>query len=308
MTIRPQRLTKQQVKEMDGTSIGMEVFEEYYENDIEPLTQQEWIYILRKYDDSHQPNCDRLSEDTGNTESKEWCSPNEEILTNVEWAEIMERFGGNDTDTTEGLNSSFDINILEEYYGLNSPASPKECSSNYLEKKRRRRRLPRRGGRTKRRNKGTADLNILHSNCDGYISKKASIENIVNAKDTDVLLLNETALKGKRKVKIKDYFSFSKKREKIKGRVATVIANHLKPHTVKVTEGKDGDEYLITRLDHVIPAVNIVNIYGHQESRIRKDEITESWLRLIKDLEEIETKGEALLIIGDLVQPVGCDR
>ena len=77
-------------------------------------------------------------------------------------------------------------------------------------------------------------MNILHSNCDGYTSKKASIENIVKLKDTDVLLLNETALKGKRKVKIKDYFSFSKNREKIKGGVATVIANHLKPHTVNL--------------------------------------------------------------------------
>ena len=193
------------------------------------------MYILRKYDDSFQPIGDGLSEDICNNESKELCSPNKEIFTNEEWTEIIERFGGNDTDNTEGLNNTIDINILEEYYGLNSPASPKECSSNYLEKKRRRRRLPRRGGRTKRRNKGTADLNILHSNCDGYISKKDSIENIVNAKDTDVLLLNETALKGKRKVKIKDYFSFTKNRQKIKGGVATVIANHLKPHTVKVT-------------------------------------------------------------------------
>ena len=95
-------------------------------------------------------------------------------------------------------------------------------------------------------------MNILHSNCDGYISKKASIENIVKSKNADVLLLKETALKGKRNVKIKDFFfSFAKNREKIKGGVATVIANYLKPHTVKVTEGKEGDEYIITRLGHV---------------------------------------------------------
>ena len=88
----------------------------------------------------------------------------------------------------------------------------------------------------------------------------------------------------------------------------TVIANYLKPHTVKVTEGKEWDEYIITRLGNVVPAVNIINIYGHQESRMTKDEITESWFRLCKDLEEIETKGEALLIIGDLNRAMGSDQ
>jgi hypothetical protein len=44
-----------------------------------------------------------------------------------------------------------------------------------------------------------------------------------------------------------------------KGGVANVIANHLKQNTVKVAEGREGDEYIITRLDHV------VNIYGQQE-------------------------------------------
>ena len=109
-------------------------------------------------------------------------------------------------------------------------------------------------------------------------------------------------------MKIKDYFSFSKNQEKVKGGVATVIANYLKPETVKVTEGKEGDEYIISRLDHVIPAINIVNIYGQQESRTSKDEITASWLRLQKDLEEIEEKGQGVLILGDLNRAIGSDQ
>ena len=61
------------------------------------------------------------------------------------------------------------------------------------------------------------------------------------------------------------YFSFSKNRVKAKGGVASVIANHLRPHTVKVSEGKEmEDEYIIVRLDNVVPAVNIINIYGQQ--------------------------------------------
>ena len=104
---------------------------------------------------------------------------------------------------------------------------------------------PRRGGRSKRPSNKEADITILQSNCDGYISKKESIEDIVKGREADILLLNETALKGKRKVKIKDYFSFVKNREKIKGGVATIVSNYLKPNTIKVTEGKEGDEYII---------------------------------------------------------------
>ena len=176
--------------------------------------------------------------------------------------------------------------------------------------KRTRNRLPRRGGRSKRCSKGTTNINILQSNCDGYISKKESIEEIINEREADILLLNETALKGKRKVKIKDYFSFTTNREKIKGGVATVISNYLRPHTVKVTEGQEGDEYIITRYDHVIvvPALNLINIYGQQESRISTDEISASWLRLQKDLEEIDDRGEALLLIGDVNRAVGSDQ
>ena len=104
--------------------------------------------------------------------------------------------------------------MYEEYYGLSEFPPPKEDSNIYQRKRGKRKRLPRRGGRTKRRNKGTADINILHSNCDGYISKKASVENIVKSKDTDVLLLNETAIQGNRKVKIKDCFSFTKNKRR----------------------------------------------------------------------------------------------
>ena len=31
---------------------------------------------------------------------------------------------------------------------------------------------------------------------------------------------------------------------------------------MKVTEGKEDDEYIVTRFDNTIPAVNVINIYG----------------------------------------------
>ena len=97
--------------------------------------------------------------------------------------------------------------------------------------------------------------------------------------------------------------SFCKNRDDNKegGGVATLVAEHLRPNTVKVGEGKEGDEYVITRLDHVTPAVNIVNIYGDVESRAGgKDKILEKWTRLMKDVKEIKDRGEGILLIGDM--------
>ena len=140
------------------------------------------------------------------------------------------------------------------------------------------RKANRRGGR-KSMSSSSINMKIIQSNCDGLRSKKESVKEILEVEAPDVLLLNDTALKGNRKVKIPKYFSFTKNREKAKGGVATVVKDNLKNNTIKVDEGRDGDEYIITRYDHVKPAMNIVNIYGKQEGRSTKENIKKSWLR-----------------------------
>ena len=131
---------------------------------------------------------------------------------------------------------------------------------------------------------------------------------IADKEKPDVITLNDTNLKGKLKVKVPGYFSFGKNREKFKGGVATVIANHLKNNTMKVTAGQDDDEYIITRFDNTVPPVNIVNIYGQQESRTTDSEIEKSWLRLMKDVGDIESKNESIVIIGDMNRAIGNDQ
>ena len=74
---------------------------------------------------------------------------------------------------------------------------------------------------------------------------------------------------------------------------------------MKVAEGTDEDEYIITRIDKTIPAVNIVNIYGTQESRSTKDDIDKSWYNLMKDIKDIEGRKEAVIILGDMNRHVG---
>ena len=79
--------------------------------------------------------------------------------------------------------------------------------------------------------------------------------------------------------------------------MATLVAGHLRHNVVKTGEGKEGEEYVITRLNHIRPALNIVNIYGENEKRAGAIKILESWLRLMKDLEEMKRRGEMILLI-----------
>ena len=60
-----------------------------------------------------------------------------------------------------------------------------------------------------------------------YTSKKESIEDIVSDRQIDILLLNDTALKEKRRVRMKDYFSFCKNSTRAKGGVATQLLRNI---------------------------------------------------------------------------------
>jgi hypothetical protein len=89
------------------------------------------------------------------------------------------------------------------------------------------------------------------------------------------------------------------------GVVATLVIDHLKQNPTKVGEGKEKDEYIIIRFDHVKPPINIINWYGQQESRTDKEDILQSWSRLKNELNSIENRGEGCLLIGDMNRAVG---
>ena len=189
-------------------------------------------------------------------------------------------------------------------------------------KERRRRRRRRRGSRRKKQEKETTTISIVLTNCKGYSSKEESIrKDIVEQLAPDVLLINETLLTGPRQIKSKDYLVYCKNRqEKDKeekerkggegagGGVATLISKQLQASTIKAGEGRQGDEYIITRLSHVRPALNIVNIYGENENRAGHMKILESWIRLKEDLAEINGRGEHILIFGDMNRQIGADE
>ena len=74
------------------------------------------------------------------------------------------------------------------------------------------------------------------------------------------------------------------------GGISTSVKNQDAMHTLKVKEGIEDDEYLITRHSQFVIPINVVNIYGEQEGRMDKDDILNRWNRIMADVVRIEAK------------------
>ena len=171
----------------------------------------------------------------------------------------------------------------------------------------RRRRSRRRLRRGRRSAAKTVDISIFDNNLNGYPGKRASIAELLKTIKPTIVTFQETAMAGNNKIKVKNYFSFQRNRKgtKTMGGVATLIANEVKQYAVKVKEGEDKDEYIVTRLNNVVPAINIINVYGGTESRMTKQEVLENWTKLKKEITEIKEREEWLVLIGDLNRAIG---
>ena len=88
------------------------------------------------------------------------------------------------------------------------------------------------------------------------------------------------------------------------GRIATAIRDEHSKDAVKVSQGQT-EEYLVTRHGQFEPALNIINLYGSQESRLTADQIKENWEAIIKELVDIESRNENCILIGDTNRHVG---
>jgi hypothetical protein len=163
-------------------------------------------------------------------------------------------------------------------------------------------------GKHKRRNNDAVKCVLYHLNIRGLNSKKKSLEMILKKLPAQIVTLNETCLRFKQKPKLENYVSFNRNRSnQIMGGVATFVQNQDKDKFVKLGEGAENDEFLVTRHSNFASAVNIINIYGEQESRYPKIEIEERWGRILKEIKKIEHRNELVLIIGDMTKHIGCD-
>ena len=168
----------------------------------------------------------------------------------------------------------------------------------------------RRRGRARRRGrKSEVDLKLLHMNPRGWTSKRAAILELIDKEKPHYVNINETLLRGNNKVSIKGYKCFSKNREdRAGGGICSAVVDSLKEQAVRVAEGGANDEWQAVRLDHISPAITIINVYGEQEGRTSSEEVRSRWCRLTKDMEDARARGDHVVVAGDLNRQVGNDH
>ena len=144
-------------------------------------------------------------------------------------------------------------------------------------------------------------MTILSNNVCGYNCKKASIPAVLEKLNPDICTWQETGLTGNNQIKIKGYHTSLMNRKNFKkmGGVCTAVRTEWKSHTVKISEGKNENEYLVTRLDNIKPAVNIINVYGKIEDRMEDLEILESWGEIKREIDDIQARHESCIVLGD---------
>ena len=154
--------------------------------------------------------------------------------------------------------------------------------------------------------KNNLSLKILHTNIRGYNSKRISLETIVKTNDIDIVTINETHLKGKKKAEIPGFESFSRNRTHASyGGIATCVKNTHAKDTLLMYKGSEDNEIVITRHNQFKVAINVVNIYGCQENRSNKEKIDENWNIILQEISKIEARGEFVCLIGDFNRKVG---
>ena len=137
----------------------------------------------------------------------------------------------------------------------------------------------RRGGKGRFRNnlddfKLCDQWQIYHCNIRGFDSKSSSLKSILETVQPNVVTLNETHYMNNKKLNIEGYVTFNRNRKNVNGGgIATCIKIKDAVDALKVFEGSNDDEMLITRHGQFMTAINVINIYGSQEARSGKDKI-----------------------------------
>ena len=125
----------------------------------------------------------------------------------------------------------------------------------------------------------------------------------------NIVLLNEHGITGKNKVDIKNYTTFTRNRDnKQMGGVSISVDNELKKSSFRVKVGEGEDEFIIVKNESFSPPINIVSVYGEQESRAPKMKVYEAWNRLTDELFKIIARQESIIMIGDFNKHIGNDE
>ena len=147
-------------------------------------------------------------------------------------------------------------------------------------------------------------------NIRGFNSKQKSLDTILCELRPNLVTLNETGLKNRQKISLTKYKSFNRNRcdGQSMGGISTSVIDEEKHYVVKTAEGSGKDEFMVTRHGNFINPINVVNIYGEQESRVKDIDIENRWKRIYDEIVKIESRKEACIILGDLNKHIGNDN
>ena len=92
-------------------------------------------------------------------------------------------------------------------------------------------------------------------------------------------------MKYNKKVEMPGYTSYSRNRkDKSHGGIATCVLDSEKKYCLKIGEGKESNEYIITRHNQFKIPINIVNVYGEIENRTPSTTILQHWHSIIEEI------------------------
>ena len=129
-----------------------------------------------------------------------------------------------------------------------------------------------------------------------------ALKSILETIRPNVVTLNETLYKNNKRLNIEGYVTYNRNRQNVNGGgVATSVSQDDSNHALKVKDGPNNDEYIISRHSQFLVLINIVNVYyGETENREKKSEVEDRWYRIVTELKKIELKGENAVLIGDM--------
>ena len=150
------------------------------------------------------------------------------------------------------------------------------------------------------------NVNLLHINLRGFLSKKETLLNIINEKSVKIVLINETHAPEFKPPKLKGFNSYARARvNKRMGGVAVLVHHTIDNGAVLVEVGEGDNEYVAVKLETFSPPLVLFSQYGQQENQHGDGVIAGNLAEVMEKAREYSEQGCDLVWCGDLNIKIG---
>ena len=102
------------------------------------------------------------------------------------------------------------------------------------------------------------------------------------------------------------YKSYTRNRKgKSHGGIVTSSLSSETNECLKISEGDETNEYIVTRHSQFVIPINVINVYFEQENRSPASVIRDHWKEILEEIIKIEVKGEHVILLGDFNRHIG---